>query len=383
MSPTLDALKAPPPRHPPRVLHVVVAGELGGAERLLVDLARREEASRAVHEIAVFTPNHALVALFREAGLTVHDRGRVRENPASYLWRSFGPTDVRWLAQVIRDRGVDLVHTHTFGSHVLGTRAARRTDRPQLRTEHHVMHFDDASSSPFTRWAAKRTSRFVAVSEYVRRALAVRVPDCASRTVAVRNGVDTEYFAPRPPEARDGTRGDRLKLAIVCRLTAWKRVDLAIEAAARTDVDLVVIGDGEDRKKLEALAAACRARVDFVGYVRDPRPHVAACDATLSTSKEEPLGLSVLESLAMARPVIACATGGIPEIVDDGRTGFLAKTDTLDGVAGAIARAKEAHAAGTLGEMGERGRSFAVAEGSIEAMCRGYAAEYAALARST
>lgn len=366
------------PRHP-RVLHVVVAGELGGAERLLVDLARRERASQATHEIAVFTPNRALVALFRDAGLTVHDRGRVRENALSYLWRSIGPSDVRWLARVIRDRDADLVHTHTFASHVLGTRAALRTDRRQLRTEHHVMHFDDASSSPFTRWAAKRTDRFVAVSDYVQRALAKRVPEFASRTVTVRNGVDTEYFAPR---ARQSARRDRLKLAVICRLTAWKRVDLAIEAAARSDVDLVVIGDGEDRKKLEALAESSRARVDFVGYVRDPRPHVAECDATLSTSKEEPLGLSVLESLAMARPVVACATGGIPEIVDDGKTGFLAQTDTLDGIARAIARAKDAHAAGELAAMGERGRTFAVEHGSIEAMCRGYAAEYASLVGS-
>lgn len=365
------------PSHP-RVLHVVVAGELGGAERLLVDLARREEASGAVHEIAVFTPNPALVALFRDAGLTVHDRGRVRENPLSYLWRSFGPRDVGWLAEVLRDRRVDLVHSHTFASHVLGTRAARRTGRPQLRTEHHVMHFDDASSSPFTRWAAKRTERFVAVSEYVRRALKERVPDCAARTVTVRNGVDTEYFSPRP---RETARSVRMRLAVVCRLTAWKRVDLAIRAAARTDVELLVIGDGEDRTKLEALAASSGARVDFAGYVRDPRPHVAGCDATLSTSKEEPLGLSVLESLAMARPVVACATGGIPEIVDDGTTGFLAGSDTLEGIAEAITRAKQAHAAGALSAMGERGRAFAVAEGSIEAMCRGYAREYAALVR--
>lgn len=362
----------------PRVLHVVVAGELGGAERLLVDLGRREDASGAHHEIAVFTPDRALIALFRDAGLAVHDRGLVRENPASYLWRSFGPTDVRWLAQVVKGTRADIVHTHTFASHVLGTRVARRTSKPQLRTEHHVMHFDDPSCSPFTRWAARRTDRFVAVSEYIRRALAKRVPALASRTVTVRNGVDTTYFSPLPREVRS----ERLRLAVVCRLTAWKRVDLAIETAARADVDLVIVGDGEDRSKLEAQAKARGARVDFVGYVSDPRPHVASCDATLSTSKDEPLGLSVLESLAMGRPVVACATGGIPEIVQDGKTGFLAQPDTLDGVYAAIIRAKDAHARGELAAMGERGRAFATTEGSIDAMCAGYAAEYAALART-
>ena len=55
----------------------------------------------------------------------------------------------------------------------------------------------------------------------------------------------------------------------------------------------------------------------FVGHQKDTRPFVAACDVTLNTSNGEPLGLSVLESLAMQRPVIAIAKGGIPEIVEN------------------------------------------------------------------
>ena len=66
---------------------------------------------------------------------------------------------LRGLAARIGEQRIDVVHTHTFGSHCLGTRAARRSHRPQLRTEHHVMHYFDPSSSPFTRWAAARRSR--------------------------------------------------------------------------------------------------------------------------------------------------------------------------------------------------------------------------------
>ncbi|MEO8874049.1 MAG: glycosyltransferase family 1 protein, partial [Polyangiaceae bacterium] len=56
-----------------RVLHLVVAGDIGGAERLLVDLASRPEATGADHEVALITPNRALFAYFVKAGLTVHD----------------------------------------------------------------------------------------------------------------------------------------------------------------------------------------------------------------------------------------------------------------------------------------------------------------------
>src|SRR5580692_6830415 len=79
-----------------RVMHVVVAGDIGGAERLLVDLARRPEATGADHEVALITPNRALAQYFVDAGLRVHDRGAAREDPVAYLRQAFGSRDVVW-----------------------------------------------------------------------------------------------------------------------------------------------------------------------------------------------------------------------------------------------------------------------------------------------
>ena len=90
------------PRRDPCVVHVVVAGECGGAERFLVELASRPRQTRARHVIALLTPSERLARLFRSAGLQVHDRGRVRENPLAYLWRSLAWPDVNWLAGVMR-----------------------------------------------------------------------------------------------------------------------------------------------------------------------------------------------------------------------------------------------------------------------------------------
>ena len=357
-------------------MHVVVGGDIGGAERVVADLATRPEPTGADHEVALFTPNRALASYFVRAGLRVHDRGHVRENPLAYLYRSLGPADVHWLSALLVDEASDVVHTHTFGSHVLGTRAARRTGKPQLRSEHHVMHYFDPTCSPFTRWAAARTARFVAVSEYVRRVVTETAPRLASRMTVVRNGVDTHHFAPR--EAREPRPDRPLRLAVVCRLTAWKRVHLAVEAAALTRCELVVVGDGEERTRLEALAKERRAEVRFVGYQADPRPHVAACDAVLNTADSEPLGLSVLEALSMARPVIAFAAGGIPEIVEHERTGFLVREATALALARAIEQASADRVA--LVRMGHDGRRFALEQCSIERMCEGYAVAYAAAA---
>src|SRR5580658_2675318 len=174
-----------------RVMHVVVAGDIGGAERLLVDLARRPEETGADHEVALITPNRALARYFVDAGLRVHDRGPARESPVAYLRQAFGSGDVLWLESLFRARRSEVVHTHTFGSHVVGTRAALRAGLPQIRTEHHVMHYFDPSTSPFTRWAARKTNSFVAVSEYVRTVLARTSRAVAARSRVVSDAANT------------------------------------------------------------------------------------------------------------------------------------------------------------------------------------------------
>src|SRR5436190_18182861 len=106
------------------VVHVVVAGEIGGAERMLVDLARGK--TKRPHSIALFTPNMRLRDLFADTGISLDDRSPVFEDPVSYLTRTLGSADTRWLQEILERRRAGIVHLHTFASQVLGTRAARR-----------------------------------------------------------------------------------------------------------------------------------------------------------------------------------------------------------------------------------------------------------------
>ena len=360
-----------------RVVHVVVAGDIGGAERLLVDLASRSEASGADHAVALMTPNEALARLLRDAGLRVHDRGRVRENPLAYLWRSLGPSDVRWVERVLRDERAQVAHLHTLGSHVVGTRAARRAGVRTLRTDHHVQYLVDPSSAPFTRWSLRRVDAVVAISEYVRAFVVRTAPYAAGKTRVVRNGVDAERFAPRP----QGASRDVASFVVACRLERWKGVHLILEALARVPgAHLDVVGDGSERRRLERLARALgiAERVAFHGYLADPRARIAAADAAVSASQDEPLGLSVLEALAMGIPVIAVTGGGIPEIVRDGETGWLVSERSAAALAAAMRDASADRS--RVAEMGRAARAFVEAECRIETMCAGYRRAYEELA---
>jgi glycosyltransferase involved in cell wall biosynthesis len=360
----------------PKVVHLVVAGEVGGAERFLVNLASRPEHSGADHCVALMTPNAKLRAYFSDAGLHIRDRGPVRENPAAYLWRSFGPADISWLGHVLREERASLVHAHTFGSHILAARAALRHDLPVVRTEHGVRHYRDPSCALFRQWALRHTDRIVAVSAYVARTVAAIAPQARERIQVIPNGIDLAYFHQAPPPA-DGP----FTFSIVSRLEPIKQIALAIEAAARTpDVRLNIAGEGSERRKLERLARqrGIETRVHFLGRLSDPRPAMAAGDAVINCTREEGLGLAVIEAAAMGRPAVAFDGGGIPEIVQDGRTGWLVREHSVDGLAAALAEASASRP--RAAELGVAARNWVEGKFGIETMCKAYAALYRDLA---
>ncbi|MDB4993356.1 MAG: hypothetical protein JWM74_788 [Myxococcaceae bacterium] len=355
-----------------KVLHVVVAGEIGGAERMLCELASRPDESGAEHVVALVTPNAALARMLETAGLRVRDRGRAREDAVTFLWRSLGPVDVAWLASVAREERATLLHLHTFASQVLGTRAARRVGAPVVRTEHSTRVYDDRSCWPFSRWSLRRTDVAVAVSDHVARVAKAKAPWSAAKMVVVRNGVDVKRFAPR-----SSTQADAFTFVVVGRLEPRKGFDLAIEALAQLPgVRLEVVGDGAERAALASLARrlGVHRRVFFHGHLDDPRATVSRAHAALCSSRAEGLGLANLEAMALGRAVVGFRVGGVPEIVEHGVTGLLAAPGDVAALAASMRAAMSDRQA--LARMGAAARAFVVERCSIEAMCRGYADVY-------
>lgn len=358
-----------------RVLHVVVAGEVGGAERMLVDLATRPAETGAEHSIALRTPSDALRQLFGDAGLRVHDRGPRREGPLPFLWSTLGPHDVGWLRSVIEAESARVVHLHTFASQVVGTRAARLAGARVLRTEHSTRVYDDPSCWPFSRWSLARADAAVAISEHVRRVALARAPWAAGKLHVIPNGVDTRRFVPDA-----GPKPDAFTFVLVGRLEPRKGVDLAISALATVpDARLEVVGDGAQRATLSTRARALGLtdRVRFHGYVADTRPLLARAHAALCTSRAEGQGIALLEAMATGLAVVGFAVGGVPEIVQDGRTGLLC---TAGDVAALAATMRQAAAARErLATMGAAARDRVCQRFSVGAMCAAYAAQFAAL----
>jgi glycosyltransferase involved in cell wall biosynthesis len=116
---------------------------------------------------------------------------------------------------------------------------------------------------------------------------------------------------------------------------AWPAVIRAVP-----DAYLLVVGEGSRREELERLAREHRIahRVVFTGRRDDVPAVTAALDVSVLPSYREAQGLSVLEAMALSRPVVASAVGGIPEMITDGVTGLLVPPHDAPALAGAISR---------------------------------------------
>jgi glycosyltransferase involved in cell wall biosynthesis len=177
------------------------------------------------------------------------------------------------------------------------------------------------------RWdraTARRVDRFVAISRFV----ADRIARYYNRRATViYPPVDVEFFTP------DNGPADPY-LLVVSALVPYKRLDVAIGAAARLRVPLKVIGTGPDDRRLRAMAGP---DVEFLGSVDDVtlREYYQHARA-LVLPAEEDFGIAPVEAMACGRPVVAFARGGAIESVVDGQTGVLVPEQSVDAFAAAF-----------------------------------------------
>jgi len=191
------------------------------------------------------------------------------------------------------------------------------------------------------------------------------------RIDVVPNGVFARDVAGVQPS--DQLAGDGFAALCVSGLRPEKRVDLFIDAvgAARRENPAVrgyVAGEGPERERLEPRARA--AGVELLGGRRDVLELVAAAGAVCLPSEAEAMPMSLLEAMALGRPVVATNVGGTDEIVLNGETGFLVPPG--DGAALTRALLELAADSGRAGEMGEAGRRLQRERFTGERMVDGY-----------
>jgi len=162
--------------------------------------------------------------------------------------------------------------------------------------------------------------------------------------------IDVLYHAMTTPDVQPADLSRLFGLPegipVICcvgRLIHIKGQDVLLRAFAQLDsrysnAVLLLVGEGKLRKKLERLARnlGVESRVVFTGWRSDACALIAASDILVLPSREEPLGLTLLEGMSVGTPVIGCRTGGMVEIVESGKNGLLVESGDSDGLASAM-----------------------------------------------
>jgi N-acetyl-alpha-D-glucosaminyl L-malate synthase BshA len=193
-----------------------------------------------------------------------------------------------------------------------------------------------------TRYGIERSDAVTAVSESLRRQTEEKL-GIERRIEVIPNFIEPDRYdkARRGPGARRWARGDEAILVHVSNFRPVKRVlDVVkvFERVARSvDVRLLLAGDGPDRAQIEQY---CREqgtcdRIIFIGSTASIEDVLVGADLFLLPSETESFGLAALEAMSCKVPVIATNVGGLPEVVEDGVTGFLCAVGDVDAMAAA------------------------------------------------
>jgi phosphatidylinositol alpha-mannosyltransferase len=251
------------------------------------------------------------------------------------------PWAVRAVRAELRRVRPDVIHAHEPLAPSTSLWATLAAEAPVIGTFHsgatRSRLYDVAA--PVLRRVARRLAIRIAVSETAARFAARRI---GGRFEIVPNGVDVSRFANASPVSL----GDGRKLLFVGRLDRRKGFPVAVEAfgrlaADRSDLHLVVAGDGPDRDAIAALPPPVRDRVTMLGTVphEDLPPIHAACDLYLGCAVGgESFGIVLVEALAAGLPVVASDIAGYSEVIREGEDGLLVPARNPSALAAAAAR---------------------------------------------
>jgi len=323
-----------------KILQISSAASFGGGERYVADLTN-SLVSRGHDLYAVLRPHSPLI------GHLKLDRDKIKTLP---MRNSLDVQSAHELAKFVARLGIEVLHAHVARDYSLAAYAARRNPQTKFVVTRHVLF----QLSRLHRHTLSRAHRVIAVSNAVARKLRLQRIVNENQLAMVPNGVDVDRFKiefNRLSFLRSlGLPPDGPLVGSVGELRTLKRHDDFIRAAALVaaqfpDAHFVLAGldtslSREVHRHLEQLVleSGLKDRFHFLGWVEEAEKLLSTIDVFVSASETESFGLAIAEAMAAGTPVVATATEGAREVVDDRATGLLVPIGDVGKIAEAIAK---------------------------------------------
>jgi glycosyltransferase involved in cell wall biosynthesis len=304
----------------------------GGTERQMIELVRRLDRSRWDVHVACFHTRGAWFGRVAEAArVTVFPvRSFRRPDTIGHMWAF-----ARWC----RHHAIAVVHTAELPANIFGLPPAALAGVPvRIGNRREVNPGRSTAEIALQRAAYACAHKVVANSRAAAdRLLYERV--AARDVVLIPNGLEIQDFHPRAP------RPPLRRIVVVANLRPEKGHDVLIDAAVDVlrrfpDARFELVGGGPGLAALRSRAAdrGVAHAVDFVGSCDDVPARLAAADIFVLPSRSDAFPNALVEAMATALPVVASGVGGIPELIEDGRTGLLVPPGDASALADRVCR---------------------------------------------
>lgn len=318
------------------ILQISSASSFGGGERYVADLtnalvARGHDVYVAVRPGSPLPPH---LQLSPEKILTLPLRNALDVQTA------------RELEKFVRRKAIEVIHAHMARDYSLASYAARRNHQTKFIATRHVLF----KLNRLHRHTLARATRVIAVSQAVARELRASQIVSNDQIAVIHNGIDVDRIKRTCDGLHPGLflntigmPGGGPLVGSIGELRTLKRHDDFIRAAAIIlkefpETQFVLAGVGEIREQLEKLVAelGLTDHFHFLGWRDDADKLLCAMDVFVSASETESFGLAIVEAMAAGTAVVATATEGAQEIIDDQKTGLLVPIGDVKSIAQSV-----------------------------------------------
>ncbi len=299
-----------------KIIHIVNSMDCGGQEKMIISLAHALNGKGYASPIVTIAYKGELAPQAEKLGIKVSSIGQKEGVSLMALWRLF---------MLIKAERPDILHLHNGRALIYGVIAAKLLGIPSIFTRH--------GSGPLIipKWIWDGVTRVVTISVQAKNDQCRRNPSLRSeKVVVILNGVNIKDYEVSLKHAKDRT--GVVTVGHVARLvdlkdqaTLLKSFAKVIEVLGKNKARLVIAGDGPEKAMLEKLARdlGISAQVEFLGFREDIPAIVNTFDVFVLSSLTEGISLTLLEAMAASKPIVATDVGGNPEVVVNGKTGFL------------------------------------------------------------
>lgn len=359
------------------VMHILPSLDVGGMENGVVNLVNNMDRN-------VFRP--LICCLEKEGRL----RSRIKEDVKVFNLEENPGLQIKLpleLMRLFRNEKIDIVHTHNYYTSIYGTIGACLARTPVIIHGEHgmVLREEKARRKIVAKILANFTDVIICVSEDLRTQLSERTGISKKKIIAIANGIDFSLFEHKRDDLVKGEdigidKND-LVIGTVGRLVAVKDYETLIKAfslvvKAIPNAKLMFAGDGPLAEELGSLVKKLKIeeKVIFLGHHNDVHKLYKFMNVFVLSSLSEGMSNVILEAMASSVPVVATKVGSNPELIENGRNGFLVsvgdKIELARSIIGILSNPAEAN------KMGQAGFKRVQDSFTIDKMVNGYEKTY-------